>query len=53
MMTVTALHSSTFLILRSLPGAGALRTDPLIPRMRERLVDGRMITTGGSAEEIV
>lgn len=42
-MTVTALQSSRFLTMRSFSGAGALRTDPLIAKMTERLRNGRMI----------
>lgn len=42
-MTVTALHSSTFLILRSFSGAGALNAEPLNAKRRLRAVKGRMI----------
>lgn len=42
-MTVTALHSSTSLILRSFSGAGALRADPLRARTKQRVVNGRMM----------
>lgn len=41
-MTMTALHSSKFLTVRSFSGAGALRTNPLIAK-KERLRNGRMI----------
>ena len=42
-MTVTALHSSTFLILRSFSGAGALNAEPLNAKRGLRAVKGRMI----------
>lgn len=42
-MTVTALHSSKFLTVRPFSGAGALRTNLLIAKMKERLRNGRMI----------
>ena len=52
-MTVTALHSSTPLILRSFSGAGAPRADPLRARTRERVVSGRMMRSKDYEEKIV
>ena len=39
-ITVTALHSSTSLILRSLSKAGALSAEPLSAKRRDRAVKG-------------
>ena len=50
-MTVMALHSSTFLTFRSFSGAGALSVEPLRAKRKDRVMKGLMVRMEDSERE--